>query len=106
MLAHRKSLVDHLKRRGLVPAWVPGLLRTVREFRSQRAVLTPTLVNRKLARLGWGSELLDHAGFYLLLAVLEEERSVPGVLSRRPHQVAEGAGTLRKGGRFPIMLSH
>ena len=66
-------LLYRLTERGVFPDHVPALVRDVLWIIGEGGVFTTRLVNARLEKLRWGSELLDETSFQLIVYILESE---------------------------------
>ena len=66
-------LIYRLTGRGILLDHIPVLVRDVLRIIGEGGVFTTRLVNTRLGRLGWGSELLDETSFQLIVHILESE---------------------------------
>jgi len=73
-----KFLVQHMATKGLGPQMISGLIRDVANILLDCRYITRTLVNEKLAYLGWDQSILDETSLQLIIFILEHH----GVLKR------------------------
>jgi hypothetical protein len=66
-------LIYRLTARGILLDHIPALVRDVLLIIGEGGAFTTRLVNARLERLGWGTELLDETSFQLIVQILESE---------------------------------
>lgn len=66
-------LIYRLTERGILLDHIPALVRDVLRIIGEGGVFTTRLVNARLEKLRWGSELLDETSFQLIVYILESE---------------------------------
>ncbi|MFP3870842.1 MAG: hypothetical protein ACLFVT_08210 [Syntrophobacteria bacterium] len=68
-----EGLITRLGEKGLAPEQIPGFIRDVLGIIGDGGVFTTSLVNEKIAQLGWGSGIFDESSFQLIVQILESE---------------------------------
>jgi hypothetical protein len=68
---HLEFLVQRMVDKGLSAEIIPRLIRDVANILLDHKYATRTLVNEKLAYLGWGESILDETSLQLIILVLE-----------------------------------
>ena len=69
---HLEFLVQRMVNKGLGPEMIPGLIRDVANILLDSRYITCTLVNEKLAYLGWDESILDETSLQLIIFFLEQ----------------------------------